>query len=332
MQRVAAQTLPTPQTWANSRVTADDLRAEVLRRHAAGTAAGIRTTSRKSAWHRIRTLVAITSVAMLVATAIVFGPGLVGPRGQVMAQTPAPLSYQQLSPAVTAGDLLQQLAFKAGRQSSPKVGAYAYVKSRSWSLTYTATASESRGGDVTTDGKVIPSVRELWLALDGSGRIHETRGGHLTAASGKLPPHTIRHNSILPTNVAEIEELLARAHPGYGVYEWFVAVGDVANQGPIPPESLQALLTYLSRQRGMKVLGDVTDRIGRHGVAVTTTMTRDARTIQYVLILDPDTGTPWGLEQVTHVDPALPIELPATTSYTAWEVTGYSSTDLEPPR
>lgn len=328
-RRLAAQDLLTPQLWADGSTSAERLKAQVLRLDAAGSLSAEPPT--RTVRRRWRLTVAVALAFALTMLALVVGPGLVGQSGRVAAATPPLLTYQPLATQETASQLLLQLAVAAGQQPAPTAGKYAYVRSQAWRLDFSATTTRTDAGVPVTNGEIVPTFREQWIAADGSGRIWQTRAGQASDVSGPLPPHATLQNRSLPIDPDEMGRVLAASHPHYGTYEWFIAVNDVAEQGPIPPKSQQALLTFLSRQQGISVLGVVADRGDRAGIAVATTAHDEGRTTRYVLIFDRSTGNLLDYEEVTLVDRNLNIALPATTDYNMLIMTGYTDSDTQAP-
>lgn len=92
----------------------------------------------------------------------------------------------------------------------------------------------------------------------------------------------------------------------------------------MPPAVPSALLQIRAGQQGLTVAGDVTDRAGRAGIALSAVRPDSERTTQHILIVNPATGALLAQERVQlGGELPVPVELPATVSYTLWLDTGY---------
>lgn len=133
--------------------------------------------------------------------------------------------------------------------------------------------------------------REMWQSRDGVGVLvdqgiddGETIG--LGAASFPAGEESITWDELdaLPTDPVELDERL-RA----GISEerdedhaLFVMVGDMLRESPASPALRRALWEVTARIPGITLVGDVTDAVGRQGVAVERGLQR--------YVLDPDDG------------------------------------------
>ena len=256
--------------------------------------------------------VAATGVAALLAAAFILVPH--GGQGSAYAVTPPLLQYQTANTALSSQEVLRQLAVLAERQLPAPAGRYDFVKTRGWYYGVTV----DQGGAVT--GQLDPTSRQQWIALDGSGRIDETRGGSNSlndfAAEGLAGPQE------WPTDPAALRAELGKSHPDYGTSEWFTAVGDVWGMQVVSPRLQAGLLRMLADERELSNAGTVTDRIGRSGVAVSTESSHTGLKTRYTLIFDPKTGMLLDFEQVLLESGKLPVKVPSTSSYTVWISTG----------
>jgi hypothetical protein len=339
LERLAAQDLPTPQAWARATVPADELRRQVGRIDAAGSscdvAAQVVAQRRAPRW---RLLVTAAVVIALTATGLIFGPGLAGRSGQAVAATPPLLSYHALATPVSAKQLLLELAKRAGRQPAMTPGKYAYVKTQHWYLADAQEATPSGHGGAISTVPVVASIRQRWVstAMPLSGRIYETKGGHSTEEIELRPPEPAMRilppvAASLPTDPDRLARALKLPQPSNDTYEWFGAVRDVAGAGPVPPTVQRTLLSLLAARSSIVILGAVTDRGGRSGVALATTATTSGVTIRYILIFNSVTGALLDYEEVTLRGGDLPVQLPATTSYTLWLESGYANSEYTAP-
>jgi len=345
---LTAQDLPTPQAWAKATESADKLRRHVGRIDAAGSSCdvteGLTANPRAPRWRtmlvvpRWRLLVTAAVVLALTATGLILGPDIAGRSGRATAATPPLLNYHAPATPVSSRQLLLDLAERAGQQPALTPARFAYVKTQGWYLSAAGSATTSGKGGTTVIGPVIPVVRQRWVATDGSGsgRIWQTRDGEPTPESTLQPPGTLPSTPMVgtvpfPDDPARLARVLGQSHPNYGTYEWFVAASDVATAAPVQPKVQRALLILLSRQGGISVLGSVTDRAGRAGVAIATTSTSRGATTRHILVFDPGTGTLLDYEEVALKDSDMPIHLPATTSYTLWLASGYTDSRFKTP-
>ena len=152
---------------------------------------------------------------------------------------------------------------------------------------YWHTVSEYQ--DPNRDGTVYR--RESWQSRDGVGILvdqgvddGETIG--LGTASFPAGDESLTWDELddLPTDPVELGERL-RDGIGEGGDEdhaLFVMVGDLLRESPASPELRRALWEVAARIPGITLVGDVTDAIGREGVAVER---GDQR-----YVLDPDDG------------------------------------------
>jgi hypothetical protein len=182
---------------------------------------------------------------------------------------------------------------------------------------------------------VDPGVREIWLAPNGSGYEHERWGKPMfpTAAdrkawvaagrpeayphqdSAKLPPAPRRH---LPSDPEALYATLHDDAVGHGNStnaEMFTLVGDSLRESGASPALRASLYEVAARIPGVELVGPVTDRLGRHGIAVASV----DGTIheRHELIFDPKTSALLGEEYV---------ELAGNPyGYPAGTVTGYAT-------
>ncbi len=224
-------------------------------------------------------------------------------------------------PAATAATVLHRAAAVARAQVPLRPlapGEYLYVKS----------VNEYLSAGIFEDGRsfsaLVPAVREIWRGPDG-GRILQTYGtpifltardretwvaagrpslagavdgtddGKLdtTFGPGELPPPD------LPTDPAALFARLRHDAEGYGngLYtEMFTLVGDGLRETMATPEQRAALFEVAARIPGVELLGDLTDRAGRAGVAVA--MSDEVTRIRSELIFDPRTSALLGEEEV----------------------------------
>ncbi len=227
------------------------------------------------------------------------------------------LHFVAYSQPVSAKDLLLHLSYQA-RQQPPARGAgpYEFMATRGW---YLSSAQTTDGTVLGWDTAVID--REQWRAEDGSGRIVDTENG--VTRSDSIGPTDSPDDQIgsgdPPASV--LRERLLSDGAGRSASQWFHAFTDTWTTCIVSPNLQAAFLAVLADQPGLDVLGQVTDRAGRDGVAVST----KTEERQLVLVLDATTGTLLDYEQIalTPTTVSVPVPLPSTVSYTVWLDRGY---------
>jgi hypothetical protein len=260
------------------------------------------------------------AVAVAVIVAIVLGPSSLGLRhgSAAYAATPPVLHYggQQ---EVPAAPLLAKLADQAANQLSGVPDRFQYLKLQSWSLF-------TRVDGVKVTSKVVPSTTESWIAADGSGRQVIRVGGKVKDqlyAAGQFPRmYDVR---LLSTDPTVLVGQLALGHPpANGPAEVVVAVTDLWKQQAPSPSLQGALLRVLAATPGLTSPGQVTDRGGRKGVAVSIQSAYTGLPTTYTMILDPSTGALLDYEEVLTTSAGkLNVRIPAVVGYSLWVAHGF---------
>jgi hypothetical protein len=302
-----------------------------------------RAHSRRQRRQRLVLVLAVLTVAGALALT---GASLLGHHAGAegaYAATPPVLHYTLPDNAPSAHDLLLQLADKAAAQPQPASGRYDYIETRGW---YLDTSVSDGKATVSLD----PDHRQEWVAIDGSGRIVNTLAGKVSddTVPNNNYPGGLQGRKQLPTDPSALRAELAKNHPSYGTFEWFVAVSDTWKAQVVTPQVEAALLRMIAGEPDMKNSGTVTDRVGRRGVAVSTESNHSGSLTRYTLIFDPSTGALLDYEEtqleaesaaVTQLSPngsmmntpPLRLRMPATLSYDVFLKTGrVDSTDLTP--
>ena len=204
--------------------------------------------------------------------------------------------------AASAAPVLRKVAHTALRQRPPVPlvkGHFRYTKS---SQAYLVIDGDKNGWVA-----LGPKIREVWLGPTGglvierSGKprfLSESDREHWIAAGSpqvnpptvdeKLPPP--RPNN-LPTDP---DALYARLHAqvegnSYSAdAEMLGEIGDALREADISPQLRAALFEVAARIPGIQLIGPVTDRVGRHGVAVA--YSDSTRHQSQELIFDPKTS------------------------------------------
>ncbi|HWS32557.1 MAG TPA: CU044_5270 family protein [Actinoplanes sp.] len=245
------------------------------------------------------------------------------------AATPAPLTY---FPAGDPGPAaLERIAVAAQAGTATPAGPEHLVV-ESWSL-----HGQVDGERVTS--AVVPVVREVWRAADGSGRVVERYGAPVfrsedgrrawqqqgsPGADGK-PRETVfpaggfpgMWTDRPPAEAAALATWLQTGHPaGNGPMETLVAITDLARERVLSPAERAAVVRVLAGVPGIASTGAVTDRAGRHGAAFSVVSDRSGLPTRYTLILDPADGRLLGYEQsLTTEAGKLDVIAPAVIGY-----------------
>lgn len=249
--------------------------------------------------------------AAAVFAFVVFAPTVLPNQRSGVAYAATPPLLQYAGSHQNARRLLLSLADLAAGRPDPPAGQYDYIQTRGWYLDSTV----SSGAVLST---LDATERDQWTAADGSGRIEEIRGGRRTDTSQRYGPGGLAGPQLLPTDPAALRDKLGQSHPNHGAFEWLTAVSDVWTVQVVGPALQSGLLRLLAATPDLTVQGDVTDRVGRPGVAVTTRSSNSGLPTDYIMIFNRNTGALLDFEQVVLSAGALHIHVPATISYTVW--------------
>ena len=235
-----------------------------------------------------------------------------------------------LATGPSATTALQQLADTTERSTVPGRRGSAYS---TWSL-FTRVA----GGEPVRSA-VVPQDVVLTVNTDNSGhllvRFGDAVNGDGTPATGADVPaagSAVRNDAYLAGQVpliysqqlkpdpATLWSQLTAAHPidQIGTGELFVALTDLyKEQTPDPPIRAQ-LLRFLGARTDVHSPGQVTDRAGRKGLAITVGASQPGGLpAQFALILDQQSGVLLGYEQILTTSAGkLDVTLPAVIDYT----------------
>lgn len=236
------------------------------------------------------------------------------------------------SPA--AADVLQAAARVAEKQ--PRVAApadgYRYTRSESAYRAHVDACSLPSGpGECPAPppddwgfSVLVPRIREIWIAPDGSGRLRvrsaqpEFYGPEDEAewnAAGQpsfdgpgttdesFGPGELSYTdfSEYSTDPDELYDQIRSRAEGYGPStdaEMFVLVGDLLRETLAPPDLRAALYRVAARIPGVELVGEVTDQAGREGIAVARTSDDFDYLARNELIFDPDTSEFLGEREV----------------------------------
>ena len=234
--------------------------------------------------------------------------------------------------ASAASVALRHAAEVAREQPPPpplQPGQFAYTKSVNAYLSTTVETNAASAYSV-----LVPHVREIWLAPDGTGWLRETSGeptflsardrerwiaagrpsvGDETTelrlenadASGyasSAPMDSLGAPMVsltLPTDPDVLYRHLERKAAGHGSglhEQMFTLVGDALRETSATPAQRAALYEVAARIPGVELVGPVSDRAGRAGIAVA--MRDEANRIRHTLIFDPETSALLGEEEI----------------------------------
>jgi hypothetical protein len=251
----------------------------------------------------------------------------------------------------TAPVTLEDLATLAANRAAPSEdGRFRYVRSEN---AYLSTNVE-RDGAYTV---LVPKVREIWVASDGSGRLREVaeepvflgprdrekweRAGRPEMVTGESDDRFGKNGLFyedfegLPREVEDLyEEIENRARgSGPGLHpEMFVLCGDLLRETVAPPDLRAALFRVLGRIPGVEVVEDVADEHGRRGIAAVIEYDNSGTVRRRELIFDPETTELLGerdtlLNRVDWVD----ADPGTTIGYSVYEEWGFVDSVRERP-
>ncbi|MEU5882331.1 hypothetical protein [Spirillospora sp. NPDC047279] len=260
------------------------------------------------------------AVALTVTTAVALS-AVEGNGDEDHIETPRSLDYQlasggdvpELADLPPAEPVLLKLATAADRQSSerPVAGSVAYTKTRDWYLN-----ASVRNGQGTPELSE-ETVQRLW-APDGTRRSITHRPGERSEDSQQ---EGARPQWLDPEfDAAQLERRLLE-QPQHGEeplsYRLVGAVADVHLNEVVEPRAAASVWRLLATQAQVRSLGQVQDRGGRIGQAVTTDCSyAGGWSERRVLIIDPGNGRLLASEKLYVVKPKrLMVHTPAVNEY-----------------
>ena len=237
-------------------------------------------------------------------------------------------SPEVVTPAAAA---LQEAADAARAQDGIAPGRYLYVRSANASLAIGAVDDSDPEAFLDCCEVLVPHVREMWLGDEpGDARLRERRAGDLQFLSEEererwielgrpkleaktpfsgilvgLPPGAWYDGPLdLPSEADAIYEQFEQdaerstREPGvpFDVHvrtNMFQHFSDVLREARATPEQRAAAYEALARVPGLTLVGEVTDRLGRPGVAVGLDVVDNEPSgffYRYVLVFDPETA------------------------------------------
>jgi hypothetical protein len=279
--------------------------------------------------HLIQNLVVLGMILIVGGVLLVRAAGLGG--GSAAAAI-KPLHYTPPGPGAPSGSqLLRALADIAAHQPAAPTptphGRYAYVKTSGW---YTI------GGQGPGVGSTFPQSTQSWTLPDGAGRSLTVTG---TGSHRRVDDLHVRKGPPvfdLSTNPRLLTHQLAVGHPRSGVpAEQLVDFEDLDHRQPIPPAADAAILKLLAQIPHLTNHGTVTDRAGRHGIAVSLDTSEFGGGIRETLVFDPHTGQLLSYEETLIRQPkGSPDQFPigAVLSYTDILRAGYVNNATSTPQ
>ena len=153
----------------------------------------------------------------------------------------------------------------------------------------------------TADGKSIPTPPESIVQQESSdGTVTKLPpGGKIERTPVNTEQPRLRDFPTEPKALAaKMRELASRSRLEEGseptTRDYVLAASQmITDRSGTPPEVLRAVFGFLSGLPGMKLVGDVTDPLGRPGVAVAADGDPEIHeNVGVELIVDPDTGRP----------------------------------------
>lgn len=281
-------------------------------------------------WTRRAVLGAVTAGAVVVAGAMVVQ--VAGPDQPVFAATPPPLHLQYENGAPGAREALLKLASVVEAEAAGdelRSGRFNFVRVGQWSLDLSSSAKEG------TTVAVAPQVISTWRAADGSGKVATTTlrssdvgaepdapGLVAAAARGDTQVRTYDAGQLaavvpdpIPHDVDALSKALYAHQPRENGAESAVrAIADLYRAAAVDRDVRIAALRFLAQSDGVLLRGEVTDRLGRHGLAVSVDSNRDGT--RDLLVFDQQTGGLLAYESVLLKKPEkLPVQVPAVFAY-----------------
>ncbi|HST24645.1 MAG TPA: CU044_5270 family protein [Gaiellaceae bacterium] len=263
-------------------------------------AVAARTTGRRAlALRRGRLVPALGTAGLACAVAAVLVVVLAGTSATVNA---------------SAARLFRQAARAAAHERSiATLGPGEYLYTKSVSTNMSTTGGTRPDGTTWEYSALVPQVREIWLAANDTGWLHETGGtptflsdrdrqmwiadgrpnmgtGVSTTRLGGGPSGTVMPSIDLP---ADPDALYTRLYDqangnGNGVYpEMFTLIGDALRENYTTPSQRAALYEVAARLPGIQLAGRTVDSVGRPALAVGME-TNDGHAMN-VLLFDPTT-------------------------------------------
>lgn len=278
----------------------------------------------RSRWRPVPMLAGGSVVLVMVAVVLVS----VLRAGPVVASTPPLLEATRISASST--EVLTQMAATRTQSPDDTGTGTGVIRAQTWALNTTI----GDDGSISTS-QVEPQWNETVFAPDGTVTVRLTAADPFPGqdATGLAEPGTLLAEETFPpgtydtglpgpppTDPAHLEDYLLEltGEEQLTTGQTFVEVAGLLSSLRLTAAQETALITYLATRDGITVTGEVTDRLGRSGVALTAT-DRLPGEVEDVLIVSPQTGKIIAAETRYIGTDRTDIPSPAVIDYTAWE-------------
>lgn len=191
------------------------------------------------------------------------------------------------------------------------------------------------------EAELIPKIRHSWLRADGSMRVREISGtplspdGRVLAKKAKAgvrianetyPPNDVpssliddleRDDDKIRTAIMDSAQCEVRTPGPARTSCLYLEIVSFHSQFVIPPDISAHFWRILADEPSLRLLGSVTDRVGRAGIGISL-ISEDAPQFRQVIIISPKTGQLIGTEDILIKDsPDDGVKAPAIYSFTA---------------
>lgn len=275
---------------------------------------------------RWRTPLLISSAAAALVIALAVAASVLAPRAAVAAPPlleAAPVSF-------SAHAVLERLAMNARTDSAPRPSGL--IVAETWSADVTAATRSvfvqprevvrSRATDL--GGEITVYAGEVRWGSVPAGYRAPSPGTELerqTFAAGEFPLLFAQAPPDSATELAAYFETYLGTDRSTNAGELFRAITDLRNEWALTGAQTAAVLELVNGLPGVTVAGEVTDRLGRAGMAIATE-TRSDGAFRDLLVFDRQTGALLSAEQVYLGGiPGIDLDSPTVLDYTAWKDT-----------
>jgi hypothetical protein len=278
---------------------------------------GLSATPRRTGfrWTWAAAVAAAVTIGITCAVVSHLGDGAVA-----YAATPEPLHYIPIAGTSSPTQLLDDIASRvAQRPNDIGSSAVANVHVKEWNL---GTRVEGR----LVESSVVAKEVNKWVRTDGAGRVVTSYSdANLTGAGSdqSFGPGQLGLQWPLGSLSSEpqpLKEQLAIGHPvENGPAERLMAIKDAYLEMPLPPSTRAAVLRYLAATPGLRIDGEVSDRLGRPGLAFSVDSDFSGLPTRYTAILDQASGRLLDFEEeLTTRAGKLNVPVPSIIGYTVF--------------
>jgi hypothetical protein len=288
-----------------------------------------------------RLLIAIAVAAVVAAAMVTAVVGLqIVPLPQpAYAATPPPLAYT--GGGGPARPALTTIAERAASAPGPEItGDHEHLVTQSWQLWTEIDGERVRSA-------VVPTRTESWRGPDNSGRVlvrndepqfpagsdrmswrlHGSPGDDADPRREDYPAGRFPATWPGRPPATGLAAWLRMGHPtANGPAETLVAAADLARERVLSPAVRAQLLRTVAALPGLRDDGEVTDRAGRRGHAVSLVSDYSGLPTRYTLIVDPVSGALLGFESMLTTSAGkLDVRAPAVIGYESFLVATFST-------